>query len=278
MIEAGLGGRYDATNVIPSKVQVLTSVGLEHTRWLGPDGRPRSRARSSTSCSRARRSCSDTGLHPEARCRRRARSRRSAAPRIVHAGADPGAPLGRARRLPAAQLRARAGRRRGVPRRARPRRGRRPRRPRCCVPGRLQVIDAGAADAARRRPQPRRDRRARRVAARAVRPPARPRRRGRLDPRRQGRAGDARASWCRCATRSSSPAARIRGRCRRRRSSRSPASSAGRRRRSSATRAPRSRGRASWPAPTGVVARDRLDLPGRRPAAVRRARGRASML
>ena len=36
MFEAGLGGRYDATNVIPSKVQVLTSVGLEHTRWLGP--------------------------------------------------------------------------------------------------------------------------------------------------------------------------------------------------------------------------------------------------
>ena len=36
MIEAGLGGRFDATNVIPSKVQVLTNVGLEHTRWLGP--------------------------------------------------------------------------------------------------------------------------------------------------------------------------------------------------------------------------------------------------
>ena len=32
VIEAGLGGRYDATNVIPSKVQV----SLEHTRWLGP--------------------------------------------------------------------------------------------------------------------------------------------------------------------------------------------------------------------------------------------------
>ena len=28
VIEAGLGGRYDATNVIPSSVQVLTSVGL----------------------------------------------------------------------------------------------------------------------------------------------------------------------------------------------------------------------------------------------------------
>jgi dihydrofolate synthase / folylpolyglutamate synthase len=36
VIEAGLGGRYDATNVIPSKVQVITNVGLEHTRWLGP--------------------------------------------------------------------------------------------------------------------------------------------------------------------------------------------------------------------------------------------------
>ncbi len=36
VIEAGLGGRYDATNVIPSKVVALTSVGLEHTRWLGP--------------------------------------------------------------------------------------------------------------------------------------------------------------------------------------------------------------------------------------------------
>src|SRR4029079_2474684 len=35
VVEAGLGGRYDATNVIPSKVQVLTSVGLDHTRWLG---------------------------------------------------------------------------------------------------------------------------------------------------------------------------------------------------------------------------------------------------
>ncbi len=36
VIEAGLGGRYDATNVLPSRVQALTNVGLEHTRWLGP--------------------------------------------------------------------------------------------------------------------------------------------------------------------------------------------------------------------------------------------------
>ncbi|MEK6278256.1 MAG: cyanophycin synthetase [Actinomycetota bacterium] len=35
VIEAGLGGRLDATNVIPSTVTVLTSVGLDHTEWLG---------------------------------------------------------------------------------------------------------------------------------------------------------------------------------------------------------------------------------------------------
>jgi dihydrofolate synthase / folylpolyglutamate synthase len=34
-IEAGLGGRLDATNTIPSKVTVLTSVGRDHTEWLG---------------------------------------------------------------------------------------------------------------------------------------------------------------------------------------------------------------------------------------------------
>jgi dihydrofolate synthase/folylpolyglutamate synthase len=37
--EAGLGGRYDATSVIRSRVQVLTNVALEHTRWLGPTER-----------------------------------------------------------------------------------------------------------------------------------------------------------------------------------------------------------------------------------------------
>jgi dihydrofolate synthase/folylpolyglutamate synthase len=36
VVEAGLGGRYDATSVIASTVSVLTNVGLEHTRWLGP--------------------------------------------------------------------------------------------------------------------------------------------------------------------------------------------------------------------------------------------------
>jgi len=36
VVEAGLGGRYDATNVLGAEVVVLTNVGLEHTRWLGP--------------------------------------------------------------------------------------------------------------------------------------------------------------------------------------------------------------------------------------------------
>src|SRR5262249_54903440 len=35
VIEAGLGGRLDASNTIPSRVAVLTSVGLDHTEWLG---------------------------------------------------------------------------------------------------------------------------------------------------------------------------------------------------------------------------------------------------
>src|SRR6266511_330076 len=35
VIEAGLGGRLDATNVITSRTCALTSVGLEHTEWLG---------------------------------------------------------------------------------------------------------------------------------------------------------------------------------------------------------------------------------------------------
>jgi dihydrofolate synthase/folylpolyglutamate synthase len=36
VVEAGLGGRWDATNVIDARVAVLTNVGLEHTRWLEP--------------------------------------------------------------------------------------------------------------------------------------------------------------------------------------------------------------------------------------------------
>jgi dihydrofolate synthase / folylpolyglutamate synthase len=91
VIEAGLGGRYDATNVIPSRVQVLTSVGLEHTRWLGPTVT----AIASEKLDVVQPGATlvlGYGLHPDAK----AVAERLAAERgaeIVHAGADPGVPL-----------------------------------------------------------------------------------------------------------------------------------------------------------------------------------------
>jgi len=37
VLEVGLGGRLDATNVVDAEVCVLTSIGIEHTEYLGPD-------------------------------------------------------------------------------------------------------------------------------------------------------------------------------------------------------------------------------------------------
>ena len=39
VVEVGLGGRWDATNVVPASVAVLTNVGLDHTGLLGEDRR-----------------------------------------------------------------------------------------------------------------------------------------------------------------------------------------------------------------------------------------------
>jgi len=36
ILEVGLGGRLDAVNLIDSDVAVITSIGLDHTEWLGP--------------------------------------------------------------------------------------------------------------------------------------------------------------------------------------------------------------------------------------------------
>lgn len=36
VLEVGLGGRFDATNVAPARVSVVTSIGLDHTEELGP--------------------------------------------------------------------------------------------------------------------------------------------------------------------------------------------------------------------------------------------------
>ncbi len=91
VIEAGLGGRYDATNVIPSKVQVLTSVGLEHTRWLGPTITAIATEKLDVVQPGAALVLAQ-GLHPDAE----AVATQVAAERgttIVHAGADPGVRL-----------------------------------------------------------------------------------------------------------------------------------------------------------------------------------------
>lgn len=37
VVEAGMGGRLDATNVLGSGVVALTSIGLDHQQWLGDD-------------------------------------------------------------------------------------------------------------------------------------------------------------------------------------------------------------------------------------------------
>jgi len=33
--EVGLGGKYDATNVLPSFIEIITKIGIEHTKYLG---------------------------------------------------------------------------------------------------------------------------------------------------------------------------------------------------------------------------------------------------
>jgi len=37
LLEVGLGGRLDATNVVDADVAAVTSIGLDHSEWLGPD-------------------------------------------------------------------------------------------------------------------------------------------------------------------------------------------------------------------------------------------------
>ena len=36
VLDVGLGGRLDATNLVDAEVAVLCSIGLDHTDWLGP--------------------------------------------------------------------------------------------------------------------------------------------------------------------------------------------------------------------------------------------------
>jgi dihydrofolate synthase / folylpolyglutamate synthase len=94
VVEAGLGGRYDATSVIDSRVQVLTNVGLEHQRWLGPTLRDIAREKLAVVKRRDHPPgtlvCGD--LAPEVEEEARAAAREAGA-RLVFAPADPGVPL-----------------------------------------------------------------------------------------------------------------------------------------------------------------------------------------
>lgn len=88
VIEAGLGGRYDATNVLPSTVQVLTNVGLEHTRWLGPTVRDIAREKLAVVRDGAT-LVVGAGLHPHALEEARLVAERQGAT-FVQAPAEPG--------------------------------------------------------------------------------------------------------------------------------------------------------------------------------------------
>jgi len=128
VVEAGLGGRYDATSVIDSQVTVLTNVGLEHTRWLGPTitdiaeeklavVRERTALVLGADLAAAGRAAGPRGAPPRRAGARGGRASRRRARRVDRAPAPARAgdrALG-ARCLPAPQLRARQGSRGGIP-------------------------------------------------------------------------------------------------------------------------------------------------------------------
>jgi dihydrofolate synthase/folylpolyglutamate synthase len=90
VVEAGLGGRYDATSVIDSRVQVLTNVGLEHQRWLGPTLHDIAREKLAVVRPGGTLVCGD--LAPEVEEEARAAAHAAGA-RLVFAPADAGVPV-----------------------------------------------------------------------------------------------------------------------------------------------------------------------------------------
>lgn len=86
-IEAGLGGRLDATNTIPSKVTVLTSIGLDHTEWLGET--EVEIAAEKLAVLRDQTTLVLGGVSPDVEALAEARARERGA-RLVRAPADPG--------------------------------------------------------------------------------------------------------------------------------------------------------------------------------------------
>ena len=201
VVEAGLGGRHDATGVLRAPVVVLTNVGLEHTRWLGPTVPDIARREACGGASRAPLLVlGDADPEVEALAARHRRADRAAGARSQTA--LPGyqrtnfavACAAARGRLGALDAR-RRGARRGADHRAR------------AAPGRRRA----PADDPRRRAQP--ERRRRRWWRRS--PSARSSRSSRSSTTRTRRRCCARC--CRAARRSSAPPRPTRGRCRRRR-------------------------------------------------------------
>ena len=212
-LEAGLGGRLDATNVVKAPVVVLTNIALEHTEVLG-DTRELIFAEKAAVIKggdavfgeldgledEARRVCAAAGASPHflrgsarpGRPRRERRTRRLH--RAVRTGGRPGGALGRPACADAGPVPGHergAGGRRRAPAPRRPRRGRRP--PGAGRHGRARPSAGGrgaAARAGRRRPQPGRRTRAR--AKSRGRPRPAPGRRRPRDHARQGLPGHAR--------------------------------------------------------------------------------------
>ena len=189
VVEAGLGGRLDATNTIPSKVTVLTSVGLDHTEWLGES--EEEIAAEKLAVLRDHTTLVLGRVSPSvAEMAERTAGERGA--KLIVAPGGPGSrgQASRGGRLPAPQLRPRLRRRGGLSRRAGPERV-------------AQVADehrdprpagAGAGDPPtlpRCRPQSRWRQGPGRGPARDRRRPPRDRLHG--DPRRQGRQGNGRS-------------------------------------------------------------------------------------
>ena len=121
-IEAGLGGRLDATNTIPSRVTVLTSIGLDHTEWLGETELEIAAEKLAVLRDQTTLVLGRVSPEVEALAERTAAERGA---RLLRAPEDPGPELRLLApgELPAPQLRPRPHRRRGLPRRARPRAG-----------------------------------------------------------------------------------------------------------------------------------------------------------
>ena len=160
VVEAGLGGRYDATSVIRSDVQVLTNVSLEHTRWLGPT--ERHIAEEKLAVVPARRHAGHGPARPRGRATSRSGWPPSAAPRLLMLRATTST-------MPRATCGSRPARRRSSARTSRSRWRRRRRyagsarrRRRCAraaesgdaLPGRMEVVADAAAHDPRRRAQP----------------------------------------------------------------------------------------------------------------------------